>query len=506
MTTRSTYIASTGTPAKSQGQARQPAYSVLAIAGLTVVLCACVPDLGPMTGIKSVDVYVSGNSLAAPEGVWPESEWWHGYGAPQLDRLIAEALDGSPDLRIAEARFRQAEAAAGQAGAALWPEISAQGSATAIHQSLHQGFPDSFQSFLPHGWRSQGTLTANLDYEIDLFGKNRAALAAATSEGEAAQIDAIAARLALSVAVAEAYADLVQLDADRRADEDALRVRTDSAKLVNDRFQQQLENSGEVAQAQSRVAATRADLDVVNGQLALTRNRISALVGQGPDRGLDIAFPELPKLHAFGVPRNLAADLLGRRADIVAARLRVEAAAKRIDVARADFYPNVDLTAYIGQQSIGISDLFTAQSRIGQIGPAVSLPLFDGGRRKAVYRGSRAVYDEAVADYDKTLTLALKDVADALANARELAAELIDARAALAASQDAYRIATLRYKGGLSRYLDVLTAEDTQVEQQRRVATLQARAFAEDIALISAVGGGFVYPAPALALNDQNKE
>jgi len=299
---------------------------------------------------------------------------------------------------------------------------------------------------------------------------------------------------------------LVQLDADRRADEDALRVRSDSAKLVNDRFQQQLENSGEVAQAQSRVAATRADLDVVNGQLALTRNRISALVGQGPDRGLDIAFPELPKLHAFGVPRNLAADLLGRRADIVAARLRVEAAAKRIDVARADFYPNVDLTAYIGQQSIGISDLFTAQSRIGQIGPAVSLPLFDGGRRKAVYRGSRAVYDEAVADYDKTLTLALKDVADALANARELAAELIDARAALAASQDAYRIATLRYKGGLSRYLDVLTAEDTQVEQQRRVATLQARAFAEDIALISAVGGGFVYPAPALAHNDQNKE
>ncbi|MDB5976202.1 MAG: multidrug transporter, partial [Nevskia sp.] len=344
MTTRRMCISSTGTPAKFQDQASQPAYSVLAIAGLTVALCACVPDLGPMTRTKSADVYISGKSLAAPEGVWPESEWWHAYGDPQLDRLIAEALDGSPDLRIAEARFRQAEAAAGQAGAALWPEISAQGSATAIHQSLHQGFPDSFQSFLPHGWRSQGTLTANLDYEIDLFGKNRAALAAATSAGEAAQIDAVAARLALSVAVAEAYADLVQLDADRRADEDALRVRSDSAKLVNDRAQQQLENSGEVSQARSRVATARADLDVVHGQLALTRNRISALVGQGPDRGLDIVVADLPNLHAFGVPKNLAADLLGRRVDIVAARLRVEAAAKRIDVARADFYPNVDLT------------------------------------------------------------------------------------------------------------------------------------------------------------------
>ena len=499
-------IFSVGATAKFLAQARRPAYCAFAIGGLTVALCGCVPDLGPMIRTKSADVYVSGKSLAAPEGAWPEAEWWHAYGDPQLDRLIAEALNGSPDLRIAEARFRQAEAAASQAGAALWPEISAQGSATAIHQSLYQGFPDSFQSFLPHGWRSQGTLTANLDYQIDLFGKNRAALAAASSAGEAAQIDAVAARLALSVAVAEAYADLVQLDADRRADEDALRVRIGSAKLVTDRFQQQLENSGEVAQAQSLVSAARADLDLVNGQLAMARNRISALVGQGPDLGLGIVVPEAPSLHAFGIPKNLAADLLGRRADMVAARLRVEAAAKRIDVARADFYPNVDLTAYIGQQSIGISDLFTAQSRVGQIGPAISLPLFDGGRRKAVYRGSRAAYDEAVADYDKTLTLALKGVADALAGARELAAELIDARAALVASQDAYRIASLRYKGGLFRYLDVLTAEDIQVEQQRRVATLQARAFAQDIALVGAVGGGFVYPAPVLALNDRNKE
>lgn len=480
----------------------------LRIATLVVVtplwlLSGCLPTLGPRPEPKPVTVYRAEQSFTAAEGPWPEEDWWAAYGDSQLDRLISEALEGSPDLRIAQARILQAEAIAKQAGAALLPRVDAQGSASELRQSLNQGFPESFQSFLPHGWHSQGRLAANFDYELDLFGKNRAEFAAATSEVDAARIDAAATRLSLSTAVAESYARFVELSADQGAVKEALRIRRESAALVTSRYEQQLENGGEVAQAEARVDAAQADLDVINGQLARQRNLIAALIGAGPDRGLEIAVRAGPQIRAFGVPKDLAAGLLGRRPDVVAARLRVEAAAKRIEVARADFYPNINLAGFIGQQSLPISSLLSAQSIVGQVGPAISLPLFDGGRREAAYRGTHARYDEAVADYDKTLIAVLQEVADALADARELASELANSRAALAHSEDAYKIATLRYRGGLSRYLDVLTAEDTDVVEKRRVATLEVRAFSVDIALVNAVGGGFIDPSSPLASNRQ---
>ncbi|MEP6829785.1 MAG: TolC family protein, partial [Rhizomicrobium sp.] len=192
-----------------------------------------------------------------------------------------------------------------------------------------------------------------------------------------------------------------------------------------------------------------------------------------------------------GAPANLSIDLIGRRPDIVAARLRAAAAAKRIDVAHADFYPNISLTGYAGYQALGIKDLLTSSSLIGQLGPAISLPIFDHGRIEGAYRGARAQYDEAVATYDQTLTTALREVADALANQRELGNELTHSRAALAASEDSYRVTQQRYGAGLSRYLDVLTSEDTLVTQRRAVADLQARAFVQDVALVRALGGGF---------------
>ncbi|MGZ5929914.1 MAG: efflux transporter outer membrane subunit, partial [Rhizomicrobium sp.] len=198
-----------------------------------------------------------------------------------------------------------------------------------------------------------------------------------------------------------------------------------------------------------------------------------------------------PKLQALGIPANLSADLIGRRPDIVAARLRAMAASKRIDVAHADFYPNINLTGYAGYQALGIRDLLTSSSLIGQLGPAISLPIFDGGRIEGAYRGARAQYDEAVATYDQTLTTALREVADALANQRELGKELAHSRAALAASEDAYRVTQQRYAAGLSRYLEVLTSEDTLVTQRKTVADLQARAFVQDVALVRALGGGF---------------
>ena len=440
---------------------------------------------------KAPSTYATDKSFSAPSNDWPTADWWTAYGDSQLNGLVAEGLASAPDLKIAEARLREADAAAQQSGANLWPTLTGKATVSETRASLNQGFPQQFQSFLPHGWHDGGQITGNLNYDLDLFGKNRAAFAAATSEEDAARIDLAASRLTLSSAIASAYANLVQLTADRAAAVDAINVRKQSEDLLSQRLKQELENTGAVSEAASRTHAAEADLDRIDGQIALARNQLAALVGKGPDRGQEIGLPATPSLKAFGVPANLAADLIGRRPDIVAAKLRASAAASRIDVARADFYPNINLTGYLGVQSLGLSTLLQPASEIGQVAPALSLPIFDHDRIEGAYRGARAEYDEAVAKYDQTLTGALHEIADALANQRELTNELGHSRAALAASEDSYRVAQQRYGAGLSRYLDVLTSEDTLVVQRRTVADLQARAFSQDVALVRALGGGF---------------
>jgi NodT family efflux transporter outer membrane factor (OMF) lipoprotein len=232
-------------------------------------------------------------------------------------------------------------------------------------------------------------------------------------------------------------------------------------------------------------------LQAIDEQIALTRNQLAALLGAGPDRGLAIAPPKTAALRPLGLPPNLAADLLGRRPDVTAARWRAEAAASRIKEARASFYPNVNLSAYVGQQSLTLSKLFASGSDIGAIGPALSLPIFEGGALRANLRGAEAERDDAVAAYDSAVTQALRQTADALASQKALAGELADSRAALAASEDAYRIARLRYQGGLSTYQTVLIAEQAALRRRRIVADLEARAFVLDIALVRALGGGF---------------
>ena len=459
-------------------------------------LSACAPDLGPKPEPETPQALRTEKSFSAAQGqpstaAWPQGNWWQAYGDQELDQLEDEALRASPDLKIAEARLRQAEAQSEQANSALVPNLSLDASAQPTKQSRNQGFPNAIQSFLPHGWHTNTRVAANLNYEIDFFGKNRAALAAATSEQKAASVDVDEARLVLSTSVASAYADLVRLAADKASAEDAVKIREQSAQLVAQRESQGLENKGATAQAQAQADAARADEDVVDGQIGTVRDEIAALLGKGPDRGLDVPLPQTRTVAAAQLPPHLAADLIGRRPDLVAARLRAQAASERIKVAHADFYPNIDLNGLIGFQSLDIGQVFMHSSLIGAIGPALHLPIFDGGKIEGAYRGARANYDEAVATYDKTLVTSLNEVADAVVGEHELQTELDHSRAALKQSEDAYRIAQLRYRGGLSRYLDVLTAEDTLVVQRKRVADLEAREFAQNVVLIKALGGGF---------------
>ena len=239
--------------------------------------------------------------------------------------------------------------------------------------------------------------------------------------------------------------------------------------------------------------SARADVVALEEAIATTRHRIAALVGAGPDRGLAIARPIMMR-PALGLPDNAGIDLIGRRPDIVAARLRSEAAAKRIDVARADFYPNISLSALVGLQSLGLSNLFSAGSEYGNGGAAISLPIFEGGRLQGRYRGARADYDVAVATYDRTLIGALREVADIVASRAATERQLAARREALAAAAEASKLAGLRYRAGLSNQIVQLTAEDSMVALRRAVADLEARQLSLDIALIRALGGGYAAP------------
>jgi len=462
--------------------------TLMAGAAATLSACAAIPHLGPEPKPKAPTAYATSQSFAAPSAEWPSDHWWTAYGDHQLDTLIDDALKGSPTLVQAQARVRQAEALAEQAGAALGPNITADASVLAVKQSYNQGVP---RGVIPHGWKDVGRIGLSLNWQLDFFGKNRALLAAATSEAEAARADAAAARLTLSTGVAGAYADLAQLYADRDAAEEAVRVRRESEALIGKRFEQELETKAALERARAGRASSEAELVALDEAIGLTRNRIAALLGEGPDRGLAIARPAPGAIRAFGLPTNLQADLVGRRPDVVAARLTAQAAAKRIKAAKADFYPDVNLLASIGLQSVGLDMLAKSSSFAGAAGPAATLPIFDSGRLQGAYREKRAGYDVAVATYDQTLTQALKDVADSVVSFRALDGRLAKSCEALDSAQSAYDLSKQRYDRGLGTYLDVLAAEDSLVANRRVVADLETRAFTLDVALIRALGGGY---------------
>ncbi len=449
--------------------------------------CASVPDLGAEPVPAAPESLASTASFADATGEWPGEGWWHNFGDAQLGTLIAEGLAHAPDVAMAAARVRAADALAQQAGAALGPQIGVEANVGGVQQSRNMGIPPQF---VPDGIQDTGRVAASFALDLDLWGRNRAALAAATSEAEAARVDAAQARLMVATGIAAAYADLAGHFAALDVAKQAVEVRAASAELAAARTQAGLDNHVSERRATSRVAAARADVAAREEAIALTRNRIAALLGAGPDRGRAIARPQLAA-PGVGLPPAAGIDLIGRRPDIVAARLRAEAAAKRIDIARADFYPDIGLSALIGFQSLGLGNLFDAGSKYGNGGAALSLPIFDGGRIAGRYRGARADYDAAVANYDRTLVAALRDVADIVARRAATERQLADRRAALDAAADAAELAGLRYRAGLSNRIAQLGAEDDTIALRRSVADLTAHRLALDVALIRALGGGF---------------
>jgi NodT family efflux transporter outer membrane factor (OMF) lipoprotein len=453
--------------------------------------CAAVPDLGAKPTPAAASDYASAQSLSGAPSNWPSEGWWKAYNDPQLDRLIAEGLADSPDLAAASARFRTARGLAQQAGAALLPTID--GGASIDYQNSSQNI-EGPQGEVPSGWHATATAGLTFNFDLDLFGKNRAALRAANKDEEAARFDADEARLLLTTGIGTTYSDLASLYAQRDNLEAALAIRTQTLNFVRGRYDGGLETIDSVRQAEARIPQTKADLAAIDEAIMLDKHAIAALVGAGPDRALSIARPNVSMLRAQGIPLDASIDLIGRRPDVAAARTRVEAAAERIKEARAAFYPNINIGALAGLQSLGLGSFFDGGSRFASVSPAVSLPLFHGGDLQGQYRGRRGQYDEAVAQYDGEVIRALRETADTVTSEKQLAERLAQSRKALIDFEDSLRVAQGRYREGLTDYLTVLTAEESVVNARLSVAQLEARAFTLDVQLVRALGGGFASP------------
>ncbi|HML78555.1 MAG TPA: efflux transporter outer membrane subunit [Geobacter sulfurreducens] len=462
--------------------------TIAALVATSLCGCAMLPETGRLGSMKSSSDYETTASFSAPAGTWPAERWWQSYGDSQLVTLIDEALRDSPDMAAAAARMRRAEAYVTVSRSALIPQVSANASVTEQKISYNHLIPRSAAS---DGWQDYGLGTIDLKWEIDFWGKNRAGLAAATSQLEASRAETALVRLNIAAAIAMNYSELAGLYALRDTAVRTVEIRKKTVELFSERFANGMETRGSVSEAKARLAGAEGDLLSIDEQIGLTCNRLAALAGAGPDRARSIHPPTVNLNSSFGLPAELAANLVGRRPDVTMARLMTEAQMHRIDQKKAEFYPNVNLVAFIGVQSLGLDMLTRAGSDIGGIGPAVSLPIFTAGRLQGELRERSAIYDEMVANYNATVTHALEDVANAALSIRALAGQLEKGDEAVAEAAEAHRVARNRYEGGLANVIEVLYAEDVLLNSQRTLAGLKSRALTLDVALQRALGGGY---------------
>ncbi len=345
-----------------------------------------------------------------------------------------------------------------------------------------------------------GRLTGS--WELDFFGKNRAAIDAAVGSANAAIADAQAARVLLASNVVRQYVELARVEAQLGVAQRTLEQRTQTLALVRDRVAAGLDTRLEERQSEGSLPEARQQIEALREQAAMARNALDALVGQ-PGAAQALVPPPLSSLHAIALPAALPADLLGRRADIAAARWRVEAATQDVAMAKAQFYPNVSLTAFVGLASLGLDNFVKGGSREWGVGPAIRLPIFEAGRLRANLRGKAADVDAAVESYNATLLDALHEAADRIASARSIDQQAAEQREAQASAESAYAIAQQRYRAGLGNYLNVLTAETSVLQQRRQAVDLAARRLDNQARLARALGGGYASQAPVLAAGPQ---
>ncbi|MFF7705835.1 efflux transporter outer membrane subunit [Pseudomonas sp. NPDC007930] len=448
-------------------------------------------------GIHALSAPPQANSLTTDEAIgqaradarWPAGQWWRAYADPQLDQWVATALAGSPSLALAAARVRQAQAAAGLAEAREAPQVNAQ-----AVLDRHNWPADQFYG--PGELAGQTTWDNHaglgLAYDLDLWGRERNASEQAVDVAHQRVAEARQAELELAANVVRVYLQLALAYDLRDIAQATLAQQQQILDLAQARLRHGIGTQFEVSQAEAPLPETHRQLDALDEQVALAGNQLAALAGQGPGAAAGLKRPALQLAADLPLPSVLPAQLLGQRPDVVAARWQVAAQARGIEVAHAGFYPDVNLAGSLGYMATGggMLEFLTGQKLSYTVGPAFSLPIFDGGRLRAQLGEASAGYDLAVAHYQQTLVQALKAVSDQLLRRESMEKQSRFAAEGVSSARRTYDLAMTAYQRGLTDYLNVLNAQTLLFHQQQVQQQVRAERLGVYAGLVTALGGG----------------
>jgi NodT family efflux transporter outer membrane factor (OMF) lipoprotein len=469
--------------------------AVLAIS-LIIAGCASPGNIAPQAHSNDPMSLDAGAAIRAADidAQWPAADWWRTYHDPQLNRWVEAALAGNPTLAVAQARVRNAQSLAAINAAALAPQVNGSLSIQGQHWSDNVYYgpgPLADQTT----WNNTGALS--LSYHLDLWGRDKNAAEAALDLAHASAADARAAQLEIEANVVRTYIDMSMNYELLDIEKSTLAQQQQVADLANRRLKGGLGTQLEVSQAETPLPESERRIDALEEEIALGRNQLAALAGKGPGAGDTITRPQLALNGPAGLPSALPAELIGHRPDIVAARWTVAAQARGIDVAHADFYPNINLLASVGGfAAMGpFFQFLHAQSGQWTAGPAASLPILDGGRLRAQLGAASAGYDIAAGQYNQAIVGALKEISDQVVRIRSLDTQAKDAQRSVDIATKNYRLSREGYRRGLTDYVNVLIAQTQQLRAQEGVARVQADRLNARATLVTALGGGLVEPA-----------
>jgi len=461
----------------------------LALAAVVVGGCASDPSLLPHEKMPTSQETAAKLALQPPEpevASQPSTTWWTAYNDPELTRWVEAGLADSPTLREATARWQQAQAFLALTRATQLPNVAASADSTAQRISGNGIFPPPLAGMV--GTINDVDLSATL--ELDLFGRLSARTDAARWNAQASAIDRELARIRLAGAIGHAYFELARAQRARRIAVEIETARKQTLELVRRRVSAGFDTQVERRLAEVTVPEIRVDIERADEEIALARHAIAVLAGKGPEAA-NAVDARLPEEGALVPAAALPLDLLARRADVAAAQRRVFAALSSVEAARADFYPDINLMALVGLNSFTTQLLFEYGSRTWQVGPAIHLPIFDGGALRAHLRSASAQTDAAIDAYNETILQAAREVADAASSIAAVKRQREQQALATEHAQAAFELASIRYEAGLGNYLTVLTAQGGVLVQRRAQVELDARAAALDVSLALALGGGF---------------
>ncbi|MFC0169544.1 efflux transporter outer membrane subunit [Pseudoduganella danionis] len=475
-----------------------PATISASLLGLLMLLAGCAPMEAVRTQAQPVNAAAldAGKAIRAAraDAEWPTEHWWEALHDSQLNRIVDSALEQQPTLKAAQARVRQAEALAGITRAATLPRVDASASADRERYSANSTVPPPLAG--NYAWKASAAVTAS--YDLDLWGRNRQALSAALDEVQIASAEAQLARLTLASTIVRNYVQLSLQYALHDSAEQSLAQRQCLLDISRQRHKAGLASELDVRSMETTLAAGRRELEQIEESMALLRNQLAALSGKGPGDGDTIARPvlALQSGHDGALPAQLPAELLGHRPDIVAQRWRIEAASARIGVAQAAFYPNINLSAFAGLQSLGFSHLLDGHSAMAGVTPAISLPLFEGGRLRSQLQEQGALYDGAVEQYNASIVQALAEVANALVRINSVHEQQALASQAVNVAKRQQQLAEQAYRAGLSDAQTTISAQLTVLNEQQQQAVVASKQLENYTLLMTALGGGIKLELP----------